>query len=111
MQTFSVNLTPTAAAAAGSYPSTAGILWQGGRGVCAVAGTFGGTTATLEYLGPDGSSWIAVAVTDPADGSQTAVALTASGGIAFQLPPGPIRLTLTGGTPSALYATAARIPE
>lgn len=110
MQTASVNLTPTAAAAAGSYPSTTGIQWPGGKGVCTVTGTFGSTSATLEYLGPNGSSWIPVAVLAD-DGTQTTVALAANGSIGFMLPPCRIRLTLTGGTPSALYGSADRVPE
>jgi hypothetical protein len=110
VNTAGVNLTPTVAAAVGSFPSTAGTQWPGGLGVCDVAGTFGGTSATLEYQGPNGSTWLTVKAMDSA-GVQTAVALTASGSIGFILPPCLIRLTLTGGTPSALYGTANRVPE
>lgn len=74
------------------------------------AGTFGGTSVTLEALGPDASTWLPVKAMDPA-GVQTTVALTAAGMIGFRLPPGRIRCVLTGGAPSAFYATAARVPE
>jgi uncharacterized protein (DUF2345 family) len=93
------------ASATGSY-----VRWEGGQGVATFAGTFGGTSATLEYLGPDGATAIPVAAMSDA-GVQTTVALTAAGAIGFILPPGRIRATLTGGTPSAMYAQADRIPS
>jgi hypothetical protein len=83
--------------------------WPGGLGVLTVAGTFGGTAATLEYLA-DGAAWLPVKAMAP-DGVQTTVSLAANGTIGFALPPGQIRCVLTGGTPSAMYATAARVPE
>ena len=89
----------------------AGVQWPGGKGVATVVGTFGGTSATLQYLAPDGSTWLDVKTLDPSSGAQTAVALTAAGSIGFMLPPGPIRIALTGGTPSAIYANADRVPE
>lgn len=87
-----------------------GVRWEGGQGVATFAGTFGGTSATLEYLSPNGSTWIPVAAMSDA-GVQTTVALTAAGFIGFILPPGQIRATLTGGTPSAMYAQADRVPS
>lgn len=93
------------AAATGTW-----VAWPGGQGVAAFAGTFGGTTATLEYLGPDGATPIPVAAMSDA-GVQTTVALTAAGTIGFILPPGQIRATLTGGTPSAFFARADRVPS
>lgn len=93
------------ASATGDY-----VRWEGGAGVATFAGTFGGTSATLEYLGPNGSTAISVKVMDTA-GVQTTVALTAAGAIGFILPPGRIRATLTGGTPSAMYAQADRVPS
>lgn len=98
-------LSNISAAGSGSY-----VAWPGGEGVAVFAGTFGGTSATLEYLGPNGSSAIPVAAMSDA-GVQTTVALTASGFIGFILPPGQIRAKLTGGTPSAMYARADRIPS
>lgn len=93
------------ASATGDY-----VRWEGGQGVATVAGTFGGTSATLEYLGPDGATALPVkAMAD--NGAQTTVALTEAGTIVFILPPGRIRITLTGGTPSGMYARADRVPS
>lgn len=101
MHSFSATLlTNVSATGAG-----AGQQWNGGRGALTVVGTFGGTAATLEYLGPNGTSWIA-AVT-PAG---TAVSLSAQGMALFEVPPGTLRVVLTGGVPVAIYANADRIP-
>lgn len=86
------------------------VRWEGGQGVATFAGTFAGTSATLEYLSPNGSTWVPVAAMSDA-GVQTTVTLTAAGFIGFILPPGRIRATLTGGTPSAMYAQADRVPS
>jgi len=32
--------------------------WKGGRGVFTLAGTVGGATITLQYLGPDATTWL-----------------------------------------------------
>lgn len=69
--------------------------WCGGRGVFSLAGTVGGATITLQYLGPDGSTYLT-----------GATALTAVGLVAFELPPGKIRALVAGGAPSGLYANA-----
>jgi len=69
--------------------------WGGGRGVFALAGTVSGATITLQYLGPDRTTWLTAAA-----------ALTAVGLVAFELPPGQIRALVAGGTPSGLYASA-----
>lgn len=74
--------------------------WPGGRGTFSVAGTFGGATVSLELLGPDGSTWIAAG---------TDTTKTAAGAGNFDLPPGQIRASVTGGAPSGLYATAAHL--
>jgi hypothetical protein len=103
MQTASVELIKNGAASGSG-------MWPGGRGVLAVAGTFGGATITLDALGPDGTTYLPVKAMAP-DGTQTTVSLTAAGHIGFLLPPGTIRCTVTGGAPSGLYATAARVPE
>lgn len=95
----------TAQAAAGNG---AAANWGGGRGLFLAAGTFGGTSVTLEVLGPNGSTWLPVKAMDSA-GVQTTVALTDSGMFVFELPPGSIRAVATGGTPSALYARADRV--
>jgi len=84
----------------------AAMVWTGGSGIATFDGTFGGTTATLQYLGPAGT-WLDVKALDPSTGTQTTVSLTAAGMIGFTLPPGQIRAVLTGGTPSGFYAMAA----
>jgi len=75
--------------------------WKGGRGVFTLAGTVGGATITLQYLGPDATTWLTAAA---------ATTLTAVGVGSFELPPGQIRAAVTGGSPSGLYAQAERIP-
>lgn len=71
------------------------VQWGGGRGVFSVVGTFGGATITLQYMGPDGATYI------PA-----AAGATAAGVTAFELPPGLIRAAVSGGPPSGIYANA-----
>ena len=67
--------------------------WDGGRGVFAAVATWGGGSAQLQYLGPNGSTWLNV-------GS----ALTADGLQSFELPPGMIRCAVA--TATAVYAAA-----
>jgi hypothetical protein len=74
-----------------------GTTWGGGRGVFTLAGTVGGATITLQYLGPDGSTWLAAGA---------ATTLTAVGLGVFELPPGQIRAAVSGGAPAGLYANA-----
>lgn len=94
------------------YPKTVTLLtnasssgsavdWPGGKGFFSVVGTFGGTTVAFQYLGPDGTTYVT-----PTDGS-----LLAAGGFVFELPACKIKATVTGGTPSGLYAKAVWIPE
>lgn len=74
--------------------------WDGGTGVFSAAGTFSGSTVTLQWLGPDGTTYMDV-------GADTT--LTASGGGAFVLPPCRIRAAVSGGPPSGMYASADRV--
>ncbi len=92
------------ASATGSW-----VAWPGGQGVAVFSGTFGGTSLTLSYQGPQGAVLSVAAMSDA--GVQTAVALTAAGFIGFILPPGQIRATLTGGAASAMYGRADRVPQ
>jgi hypothetical protein len=72
----------------------------GGICVFAAAGTFGGCTVNLQLLAPDGSTLLTAG---------TATTLTAAGmGVAY-LPPGQIQATVTGGAPSGLYVSIARV--
>lgn len=67
--------------------------WRGGRGVLTAVATWGGGNIALQYMGPDGSTWLAVGT-----------ALTANGLSTFELPPGLIRAAVT--TATAAYAQA-----
>lgn len=96
MQTASVTLLSNASATGSAK------AWPGGRGTFSVVGTFAGATASLEYLGPDSSTWLTVG---------TDTTKTANGLGNFDLPPGQIRASITGGPPSGVYAVAARVPE
>ena len=73
-----------------------------GKYAFAVDGTFSGATVTLSMLGPDGSSYISCG----AD-----AALTAEGAVLAELPDGLYKAVVTGGPPSAMYATLKRIEE
>lgn len=86
------------------------VQWPGGAGVLDVIGTFGGTTVTMQHQAQDGSTGLDLKAMDTA-GVQTTVSLTANGSIGFALPPCLIRVVLTGGAASAMYAIAMRIPE
>lgn len=79
--------------------------WPGGAGVFTVCGTFNRSRVDLQYLGPDGATWIDV-------GGECS--RRSNGGGVFELPAGKIRAEvdldpinpLTG---SALYATASTL--
>lgn len=73
------------------------VHWPGGEGTFSVVGTFSGATIKLQYLGPDGSTWM--------DAGADAT-LTAAGGCNFTLASGSIRASVSGGPPSGVYATA-----
>lgn len=76
--------------------------WPGGKGMFAVvAANFNGATVTLNVLGPDGATMIAAA---------TATTLTAAGVGQVELPPCYVQGAITGGPPTGVYATFARIP-
>lgn len=94
MQSASVDLLSNASA------TGAAVQWPGGRGLFTAAGTFGGATLTLQLMGPDATTWIAA-------GADTTLAAAGAG--VFDLPPGQIRVQVAGGTPSGLYARAARV--
>jgi hypothetical protein len=75
----------------------AAATWPGGPGTFTAAATFSGGTVKLQYLGPDGSTWI---------DAGTDTTLTAAGGGIFELPPGQqIRCNIA--TATAVYASAA----
>lgn len=75
--------------------------WEGGLLGFTVQGTFSGATVTLQLLGPDDTNYVAV-------GSTTTV--TAEANATVYVPRGKIRCLVASGSPSALYAVAAKIP-
>ena len=80
------------------------VWWRGGKGRFSVAGTLtGGGSISLEYLGPDATTWITAT-----DNTASPITLTASGGVNFELPAGPIRAAISG-TLKGVYATANTI--
>jgi hypothetical protein len=78
--------------------TSAAMQWPGGRGWFAVKATWGGGSVALHYLLPDGATYVAAVA-----------ALTADGGVAFELPPCLVKAIVA--TASAVYASAARIPS
>ena len=76
------------------------VTWPGGIGTYQITGTFGGTTATLLASITNGTT----------ENAYTSIGtnsvLTANGICNFELPPCKIKVNLTGGTPSAMYAFA-----
>lgn len=85
-----------------SNSATAGAAqpWLGGAGVLVGVGTFNGATITLQYLGPDGVTWISTTFT-----------LTANGLVAFTLPQGKIQVVVSVATPSAMFVNAIAVPN
>lgn len=70
--------------------------WGGGRGVFSLAGTVNGATVTLQYLGPDESTWLTAATS-----------LTAVGIVSFELPQAKSERLLQAGR--RLVCTQTRI--
>ena len=96
MSNFSVDLLSNASA------TGSGVQWPGGTGNFACQGTFSGATVTLQFLGPDGTNYIAAG---------TNTTLTAAGSGNFTLPRCTIRALVASGTPSGLYAEAKMVDE
>lgn len=87
----------------GAAATGAALPWEGGPGLFAICGTFAGVTASLELLGPDGVTWLAV------------TAYTANGVEPLQLCAGTLRLALTAPaaatTPPKLWASLLPIVQ
>lgn len=96
--TFGVTLLENASATGSDF------WWAGGRGFFSAVATFGGGSVTLQYLGPDNTTWVAAQQPDATD-----AALTAAGGVLFDAPPGRIRAAVV--TATAVYARADRVPS
>lgn len=75
----------------------------GGRYLMVATGTFDSATATVDLLGPDGSTYVTVA----------SASLTAAGSAIVYLPAdATVKGTVTGGTsPTGIYLSIYRIPE
>lgn len=87
----------------GALTSGTAVWWQGGiAAFSATASNWNASTATLTVSGPDGSTQLTV-------GASTTV--TANAFVTpLYLPAGNYTLTVTGGTPTALYAALDRVP-
>jgi len=81
----------------------AGVDWPGGRGLLMVDATFGGGNVALQQQSPSGA-WLPL----NAEGSTTAISLTANGTVNFVAPAGQIRAVIT--TATAVNAYAVGIP-
>lgn len=65
-------------------------------------GTFGGATASVQILGPDGTNYVAL----------PNASLTAAGAAVLSLPDNAvIKGVLASGSPSGIYLTIRRIPD
>lgn len=78
--------------------TSAAFAWPGGEGFFFGVATFGGGFIDLQYVAPDGTTWLTLAANQ----------LTANGGSLFKLPPCQIRAV--ANTATACYVMAARIP-
>jgi hypothetical protein len=81
--------------------------WPGGRGFFTLAGTVGGATIKIQLLGPDGTTFLDAVKLD----GTTAASMTAVGCLELEMPPAQIKATVTGGSPSGLYARLERMPR
>lgn len=78
--------------------------WPGGQGVFSANGTVNGSTLTLQYLSNDGTTWIAATPTNTA-----CTFTTLPNNCLFSMGPGQIRVAITGGPPSGVYAFVQRV--
>lgn len=77
--------------------TSAGVVWPGGIGTFEAVGTWGGGSAKLQSLGPDGTSW-----SDLLD-----VVLSANGAIGFEY--GQTTLRCVVATATGVYATVCQV--
>lgn len=71
-----------------------------GRYVFAAHGTFSGATCKLTFLGPDGTNAI---------DAGTDATLTAAGACLVELPDCVVKAAISGGPPSAMYASLSPV--
>jgi hypothetical protein len=79
---------------------TAAVQIAGGRYVLALVAAAYGTTVKLQAMGPN-STWIDINAT-----TYSANQITSG----IDLPSGQVRMHITGGTTTDLYATLCRVP-
>lgn len=95
----------------GSYPAvsatnpTGGLQYEGGNAELLLYGTFGGGTAKLQILAPDGTTKL-----DMMSDAGAAITYAAAGATGFRAAAGVLFLTVTGSTTPALKAAAVGIP-
>jgi hypothetical protein len=65
------------------------VQWSGGRGVLYASGTWGSGTLTLTYCETSDGTFVPVA---------SGITLSANGSVAFELPRGYLKATLSGST-------------
>lgn len=71
---------------------------EGGLYQVSATATWGGGSAVLEQLGPDGATWLTVAL-----------AISVDGGGTYYLPPGQYRWTVA--TATGVYTSVCRTPS
>lgn len=81
--------------------TTAGQTLYGGKYAMVIIATYGGGTVKLQYLGPDGTTWLDV-------GTSTTFTAAPAGIITVDLPPGQYRLNIA--TSTGVYVTLCRVP-
>jgi len=74
--------------------------WQGGRGALVIVASAYGTTVNFQLLGPDNATWITL------NGST----ISGNSSVAYDVPAGQVRLSISGGTTTALYANFVPTP-
>lgn len=78
----------------------AAVAIKGGEYIFQASGTPGGTTTSLQIQTPNGT-WSDIAVYSGSFVRSTNLPYSQTG---IDLPPGNVRVAMTGGTPSAIYA-------
>lgn len=96
MQSHSVILAANVNAAT---DQAAGYLPVGGKCVLVIEATTYPTTVELQVQAPS-SKWVKINTSN----------ISADGGYPYDVPAGQVRMHLTGGTSTALYATLIKIP-
>lgn len=75
--------------------------WNGGRAALNIVATVYGTTVSFQQLGADGVTWLNM--------NASTIAANAAP-VLYDCPAGQYRLSITGGTTTALYATLVSVP-